>query len=256
MKEYSPLHKVIQVCLPKHEGENWVCYFCWGFCKQRKMPFSTEWNDMELIISHKKSRVRWLHINSLGFISISSPPVSVYTSCPQDGWPQGQKTAAAALGPPILLATTGSGERNLLFKLRKGFPSSPLANSLYISFAKFTSHVHAWTSHYKGSGNTAIDRFIRTVSQVSREKPGVLRPFKAWQAHGIWADGRTFTGCWDVWHAFIHGWASHACCKLCVSLHVSASLWMSPVPSAWHAVWPLLPTVAHVVAPSRESLPA
>ena len=27
---------------------------------------------------------------------------------------------------------------------------------------------------------------------------------------------------WDVWRAFIHKWASHACCKLRVYLHVSA----------------------------------
>ena len=36
----------------------------------------------------------------------------------------------------------------------------------------------------------------------------------------------------------------------------AASLCMSPGPSVWHAAWTLLPSVAHVVALSRESLPA
>ena len=45
---------------------------------------------------------------------------------------------------------------------------------------------------------------------------------------------------WDIWHAFIRRWVSHARCKLLVSLHVSA----------WHMLWPLLSNVA----PSRERL--
>ena len=36
---------------------------------------------------------------------------------------------------------------------------------------------------------------------------------------------------WDVWHAFIHGWASHARCELHVYLHVSCHGPCSPV---WH----------------------
>ena len=44
---------------------------------------------------------------------------------------------------------------------------------------------------------------------------------------------------WDVWHAFIHGWASHARCKVRVYLHVSV----------WHMSWPLLPSVAPIMAP-------
>ena len=43
----------------------------------------------------------------------------------------------------------------------------------------------------------------------------------------------------NAWHAFIHGWASHTYCKLHVYLHVSV----------WHIAWPLLPSMASIMAP-------
>ena len=59
--------------------------------------------------------------------------------------------------------------------------------------------------------------------------------------------------CWDVWHAFIHGWASHTCCKLHVYLHVSCP---GPSSPAWPPSWHLSPCMSPIIiAPSRESLP-
>ena len=50
-------------------------------------------------------------------------------------------------------------------------------------------------------------------------------------------------------HAFIHGWASHSCCKLRVYLHVSCS---GPCSPEWHPSWHLSPCVSLIIiAPSR-----
>ena len=50
--------------------------------------------------------------------------------------------------------------------------------------------------------------------------------------------------CWDVWHAFIHGWASHARCKLHVYPHISCCGPCSPV---WHPPWHLSPCVSPII---------
>ena len=47
---------------------------------------------------------------------------------------------------------------------------------------------------------------------------------------------------WDVWHAFIHGWASHARWKLRVYLHVSCH---GPCSPEWHPSWHLSPCIPH-----------
>ena len=58
---------------------------------------------------------------------------------------------------------------------------------------------------------------------------------------------------WYVWHAFIHGWTSHACCKLHVYLHVSCH---GPCSPAWHSSWHLSPCVSLIITtPRRECLP-
>ena len=38
-----------------------------------------------------------------------------------------------------------------------------------------------------------------------RSRPGRLMVFAQTEEYS--------RSCWDVWHAFIHGWVSHACCK-------------------------------------------
>ena len=41
--------------------------------------------------------------------------------------------------------------------------------------------------------------------------------------------------CWDVWHAFIHGWATHCIQAVCLSACLMS--------------WPLLPSMAPIMAP-------
>ena len=57
---------------------------------------------------------------------------------------------------------------------------------------------------------------------------------------------------WDVWHAFIHGWESHARCKLRVYLHVSCRGLCSP---AWHPSWHLSPCVSLIIIIPQQGVP-
>ena len=84
-------------------------------------------------------------------------------------------------------------------------------------------------------------------------KDGVLPPFKARQVHGIWQVEKYSQSRWAVWHALIHGWASHAHCKLRVYLQVSCR---DPCSPAWQPSWHLSPCVSLIITTSgRESLP-
>lgn len=121
-----------------HGGESSLLFWLWH--TTYNSPLSTEFNDKQFIISHKKSRGRWLHANFRNHFCLFALPVSAYRSRPVAGLPLGDKRTAVAPGLHIL-TTPRSGERELLFRLWT--PRSPSANSLYVSFARLTSHVHA-----------------------------------------------------------------------------------------------------------------
>ena len=64
----------------------------------------------------------------------------------------------------------------------------------------------------------------------------VLPPFKASRFMVFVQTGKHSWSRWDVGHAFIHGWVSHACCKLHVSLHVTCC---GPQRDTHHGTCPL-----------------